>query len=97
FGRRVGSSRVFLVDVWILLDPLGPSVELHHWLLDALGPGIDLVDPRDRVPDPSRRTLPAEPRPAPPDLARSLSARVPDADHHRLDACLVDRRALVVQ
>src|SRR5262249_12528613 len=97
FEGRVGSSRVFLGDVWVLLDSFGPSLELYHRLLDALGPGIDLVDPRARVPNPSRRSLPAEPRPGPPDLARSLSARVPDADHHRLDGGLVDRRARVVQ
>ena len=53
-ARRGGAGGVFLVVERVLPDPPGPSLGLHDRMLDALGLGAGLVDPRARAGGSSR-------------------------------------------
>ena len=93
-GRRLGAGGVRLVGVRVLPDPPGAPLGLHHRVLDALGMGAGLVDPRAGRADSRGGAVPAQPGAGPPGLARPLPARVPDAGHARPDGPLGDARAL---
>ena len=87
--RRRGVAGFASSTTRLLRDSHAPSLGLHHGLLDALGLGAGMVGPFIEKADTGRPAVSAGPGTCPSGLARTLSARLLDADGNCASSRLV--------